>query len=651
MIGVLLVALLVLGLTPTLHGVIALVRGRRSTADAVSGTFVPDPGSVAVLIAAHDEADRIADTIRMAARLVPLENVHVVSDDSTDRTADVARGCGVQVAETVGRLGRAAAVESAVQAFRLVDRFEFVVPLDVGTVLDPYYLDAVLPLFADRDVVAVDGRLDLDLRPSRAGSVGALLSAYRARNHALADGLRQARPTGTPMDVGPGVGRVFRTSALADVSPADDFDTTLRIHREGIGTVAFSPTARAAPPQPTRLRDHLAQFSRWGNGFWRAVRRHGPRGALPRVVDLVLTSLALVLAPVAIVVAAVPGLLPVSPWALAAAVVVPDYLLTLIVALARRSPSSLLPGLLFPVLRVLDAATLLRAWWGRPAADEWQRFGGTAEEPAVARKVRPAAVLAWSILAASAAVVAGRVALTVGTLPATRIEPGLVDATYAKVSGLGPPPVEGALRAFGLQLDAYATVTGAFTRQSSTLVSARELAVVSVAAALIGLIVVAALLRVRPLVMAVAVLALAVSGPVITVLTPVGPGVTAAAWTALAATAALATARRGDSRWVTAGLLALLVALATAPLLVVPIGVGGAVWFALADTRPLTRVWTSALTLGVAVGAAVLCLRGGLLTAPDTESLPRADQRALLLAVVAAAVLAGLLVAWLRPVA
>ncbi|HWO64121.1 MAG TPA: glycosyltransferase family 2 protein, partial [Umezawaea sp.] len=668
MIGVLLLALLVLGINLTLYGVIALARGRRGATTPVSGTFVPDPGSVAVLIAAHDGADLVADAIRAAARLVPPENVHVVSDDSTDRTADVARECGVQVAETMGRLGRAAAFDGAIQAFRLVDRFEFVVLLDVDAVLDPYYLDAALPLFEDPDVVAVDGRLDLDLRPPPKGFAGRLLSAYRARSHALAEGLRQARRTGTPMNVGrvvPSVGRIYRASALWDVDihssglAVDDFDTTLRIYREQFGTVAFCPTARAAPAQPTRLREHREQLSLWGNGFWRAVRGHGLRGDLPQAaqtVELVLASLALVLAPVAIVAAAVPGLLPVSPWALVAAVVVPDYLLTLTVALGRRTPSYLLPGLLFPVLRVLDAGTLLRSRWGHPAANEWPRFGVEAakpverSEPAATRRIRPAAVLAWFILVGSAAVIAARVALTAGTLPATRIEPGLVDATFAKVSGLGAPPVEGALRILGLQLDAYATVTGAFSRQATTLVSARELSVVSVFVMLIGLVAVAALLRVRPLVMAVAVLTLAVSGPVITVLTPVGPGVTAAAWTALAAAAALGAVKRRDALWV-AGLIALLLALATASVLVVPIGIGGAVWFALADHRPSTRVWTSTLTLATAAGVALLCLRGGLLATPDTESFLRGDQRALLLAVVAAAVLAGLLVAWLRPVA
>ncbi|MET1072504.1 MAG: glycosyltransferase family 2 protein [Umezawaea sp.] len=680
MIPALLLALLVLGVSLALFGAAALVRGPKRAPVVSDSPFRSDARDVAVLIAAHDQEDLVRRALEAAARLVPPANVHLVSDDSTDRTAEVARETGAQVAETMGRLGRSGAFDAGIQAFRLVDRFEFVVLLDADTVLHPDYLDAVLPLFDDQAVVAVDGRLDLDLRPPPRGFVSRLLSAYHAREHALAEGLRQWRRGGTPMNVArvvPSVGRVYRTSALWEIDihssglAVDDFDTTLRIYRDKFGTVAFSPAALAAPAEPTRLRDHRRGLFLWANGFWHGVRGHDLRrdpGLAAQTVELALTSFALLLAPVAIVVAAVPGLVPVSPFLFAAALLLPDYLLTLTVALARRKPSYLLPGLLFPVLRVLDAATVLRGAFGRPSATEWLRFdaepadhpvdgdreervGRSVSADRPARKVRPAAVLAWFILVGSAAVLAVRVALTTATLPATPVEPGLVDATFAKVVGLGAPPVDGSLRVFGLQLDAYATLTGAFGRQTSTLVSARELSVVAVVVVLLALAVVAALLRIRPLVMAVAVLMLAVSGPVVAVLTPVGPGGAAAAWTALAAAAGLATVHRHDGRWVPAGVIALLVALATAPVLVVPIGVGAAVWFALAARKPFTRVWTAVGALAVTAGIAWLCLRSDLLAPTSSQVVLGDDQRVLMLAVVAAAVVAGLLIAWLRPVA
>ncbi|PRY38771.1 glycosyltransferase [Umezawaea tangerina] len=680
MIAVLLLALLVLGVSLALSGAAALVRGPGRAPAAPDTPFRSDARDVAVLIAAHDQEHLVGPALEAAARLVPPANVHLVSDDSADRTAEVARATGAQVAETVGRLGRSGAFDAGIQAFRLVDRFEFVVLLDADTVLHPDYLDSVLPLFADETVVAVDGRLDPDLRTPPRGFAARLLSAYRARDHALVEGLRRFRRGGTPMNVArvlPSVGRVYRTSALWEIDihssglAVDDFDTTLRIYREKFGAVAFSPAARAAPAGPTRLREHRRQLFLWANGFWQGLRGHDLRrdpGLAAQAVELALTAFALLLAPVAIVVAAVPGLVPVSPFAVAAALSVPDYLLTLVVALARRKPGYLLPGLLFPVLRVLDAATVLRGAFGHPSAAEWLRVGAEPEDHPVdddreervgrsapvdrpARTPRAASVLAWFILAGSAGVLAVRVALTTATLPATSVEPGLVDATFAKVVGLGAPPVDGSLRVFGLQLDAYATLTGAFGRQVSTLVSARELSVAAVVVVLLALGAMAALLRIRPLVMAVAVLMLAAAGPVVAVLTPVGPGGTAAAWTALAAAAGLATVHRHDGRWVPAGAVALLVALATAPVLVVPIGVGTAVWFASAARKPFTRVWTALGALAVTAAGWLVCREAGLLAPPSSQVVLGDDQRVLLLAVVGAAVLAGLSTAWLRPVA
>ena len=49
---------------------------------------------VAVLIPAHNEALVIEDSLRSIMALVPAENVHVVSDGSTDATVDIARQAG-----------------------------------------------------------------------------------------------------------------------------------------------------------------------------------------------------------------------------------------------------------------------------------------------------------------------------------------------------------------------------------------------------------------------------------------------------------------------------------------------------------------------------------------------------------------------------
>jgi hypothetical protein len=257
--------------------------------------------------------------------------------------------------------------------------------------------------------------------------------------------------------------------------------------------------------------------------------------------------------------------------------------------------------------------------------------------------LRPAVVVGWVLLIGAAAAVVVRVARLSSTLPMTAAEPGLVDAAYGRVTGLTVSPVDNYLTVSGLQLDAYASLSGAFDRQVSTLVSAREMSVVAVAVMLFGLVLVAAMLRVRPLVTTVAVAMIAVSGPVITTLTPVGPGVATAAWATLASAAAFAAIARPNGALVLAGLIASLIAVATTPVLVVPIGVGAASWFA-----GRRRLWALGTTLVVTAGIAFGLWRGGFL---DSAGLLDSRQRLALVAVIAAAAAGGLLVIWLRPVA
>ena len=55
---------------------------------------------VAVLIPAHNEALVLEESLRSIMALVPRDNVHVVSDGSTDATVLIARRSGARVIET-----------------------------------------------------------------------------------------------------------------------------------------------------------------------------------------------------------------------------------------------------------------------------------------------------------------------------------------------------------------------------------------------------------------------------------------------------------------------------------------------------------------------------------------------------------------------
>jgi glycosyltransferase involved in cell wall biosynthesis len=82
------------------------------------------PGDVAVIIAARNEADRIAATVAAAAGLAGVGLVVVVDDGSSDATAAVAQRVGAAVMRHPGNRGKGTAMETGAEAVRLVDQRE-----------------------------------------------------------------------------------------------------------------------------------------------------------------------------------------------------------------------------------------------------------------------------------------------------------------------------------------------------------------------------------------------------------------------------------------------------------------------------------------------------------------------------------------------
>ena len=82
--------------------------------------MTPD-GDVAVIIPAHDEADRVGVTVTGAASIPGADIVVVVDDGSADGTAEVAEAAGASVVRHARRGGKAAAMETGAEAVRLIE--------------------------------------------------------------------------------------------------------------------------------------------------------------------------------------------------------------------------------------------------------------------------------------------------------------------------------------------------------------------------------------------------------------------------------------------------------------------------------------------------------------------------------------------------
>jgi biofilm PGA synthesis N-glycosyltransferase PgaC len=386
---------LLLGANFALWGAIGLVRlaesGTRGSPPATARDGELTVADVAVLIPAHNEALVIGESLRSIMALVPRQNVHVVSDGSTDATVQIARGAGARVIETKENVGKAGALQEAIERFGLVRRFALVMLLDADTRVQPGYFGAALPMFADPKVVAVAGcvrtALDRKLSPSGNVLVGHRTRIYTVGQRALKFGQTYLRSNATP--IVPGFASLYRTRVLPkiDMNPPglviEDFNMTFEVYQKRLGKVGFSLGAVAVTQDPDNLRDYVRQTKRWAVGLWQTVRRHPPRANLFTamlallLLELVTSSVLFALLPLVLLVLAVPevaGGVASWPWfadvyaAVSAhvqlttvlfGVVLPDYLLTCAVALIERRPRLLLLGVFFPLLRIVDAMIAL----------------------------------------------------------------------------------------------------------------------------------------------------------------------------------------------------------------------------------------------------------------------------------------------------
>ena len=366
-------------------------------------TIDPADLSIGVIIPAHNEEPVIGAAIDSALRLFERWDVHVVSDASSDTTAEIAARTGVNVLELLNNRGKAGAIEAVIEEFALTDNYDGVLILDADTELHPSYVEGARRQLAEPDVAAVAGFVVSEWKPDERSFVGRLISAYRDRLYFMLQYLMRFGQTWRHANVSfivPGFASVYRTSALReiDINPEglviEDFNMTFEVHHKRLGRISMKPDTKAYSQDPFTLRDYYRQVSRWTLGLWQTIRRHKLwpssfcAALLLYVLEVVLVSLVL-LATVLVgafvflgtfggdAVLALPffeeGFTAVTAFLPLTAVLiglfVPDYMLTCLMAMVRRRPSYLVYGLFFFPIRIIDAFLALRtipkAWTSR----------------------------------------------------------------------------------------------------------------------------------------------------------------------------------------------------------------------------------------------------------------------------------------------
>lgn len=386
-----------------------------ATTPAPEGGTAAAPNSIGVIVPAHNEEPVIGAAVRSALRLFKRWDIYVVSDSSQDATADIAAATGVNVLELLSNRGKAGAIEAVISEFNLVNTYDAVVILDADTELDQHYISGVRRQLEDPQVAAVAGLVVAEWKPWERTLVGRLISAYRDRLYLMLQYLMRFgqtwRFTNTTFIV-PGFASTYRTSTLReiDVNPKglviEDFNMTFDVHRKRLGRISMSPNASAVCQDPFTIGDYVRQVRRWTLGFWQTVRLHGIWPSLfwfallcylaevllvailllsatlltaLTVLPLLVGDMVLGAGAYAAAYAAVTAVLPLP--VLLVGLLVPDYVLTCVVAALRRRPSYLIYGLFFLPLRLVDSYLVLRTLpqaWRSSSDGRWRSPGRKA---------------------------------------------------------------------------------------------------------------------------------------------------------------------------------------------------------------------------------------------------------------------------------
>ncbi|HEX5135950.1 MAG TPA: glycosyltransferase family 2 protein [Planctomycetota bacterium] len=318
-----------------------------------------------VIVPAFNEEASVADTVRsLNAQTVPVDEILVIDDCSTDRTGEVARAAGATVLRPPVNTGS----KAAAQTFALAHvRTPFVMAIDADTVLDPRAVERILPAVGEPGVAAACGFV-LPRRVRTVWERGRYVEYLFAFTFYKPIQDHYARPL-----ISSGCFSVYRTGILracggwSNRTMAEDMDLTWTLYHKGHG-VRFVPEAVSYPLEPHNLGFLSKQLRRWSHGFIQNVRLHW-RDILhqPLLRSMVAVGLwdAAVASVAFLVVVPLLSLLVSPLFLLAYLFDLPAVLVPTLVGAWRRKEVALalasLPG--FFVLRLVNAVFMLRALW------------------------------------------------------------------------------------------------------------------------------------------------------------------------------------------------------------------------------------------------------------------------------------------------
>jgi glycosyltransferase involved in cell wall biosynthesis len=112
----------------------------------------PESSRTLIVLPAYNEAESVAGVVREVLEKVPASTVLVVDDGSSDRTGEIARLAGAQVATLPYNLGVGGAMRVGFR-YAVENRFHVVVQIDADGQHDPASVPALLQALESADLV------------------------------------------------------------------------------------------------------------------------------------------------------------------------------------------------------------------------------------------------------------------------------------------------------------------------------------------------------------------------------------------------------------------------------------------------------------------------------------------------------------------
>jgi len=264
--------LLPLGLLVLLRALIVAAfarrHSRRRDIDPLDSVQPP----VSIIVPAYNESVGIAAAVAsLAGSRYPELEVIVVDDGSSDGTADIVDGLGLDGVRVVrqANAGKAAALNNGLR----LARHELIVCVDADTQFESDTLGWLVRPFTDPGVGAVSGN-------TKVANRGRLIGRWQHIEYVMGFNLdRRLYDILDCMPTVPGAVGAFRRRALVDVGGisedtlAEDTDVTVAVNRAG-WRVVYEERARAWTEAPATWGELWRQRYRWCYGTLQAMWKH-----------------------------------------------------------------------------------------------------------------------------------------------------------------------------------------------------------------------------------------------------------------------------------------------------------------------------------------------------------------------------------------